>query len=127
MTNEEKAARLEEMQEIVKRQWDLSQAYADAALLLESAAMWRERDNRSLLTGPDWKGMYEAQERDSAALRQEQEGLREKAELLDWAAEQESTIYYCYAEDGDENNYWSVGQHEAADLLSALPAGRGAK
>jgi hypothetical protein len=52
---------------------------------------------------------------------------REKAELLDWAAEQESTIYYCYSEDGDEDNYWSVGQHEAADLLSALRAARGGR
>jgi hypothetical protein len=52
---------------------------------------------------------------------------REKADLLDWAAEQKSTIYYCWAEDRDEDNYRSVGQHEAPDHLSALRAARGAQ
>jgi hypothetical protein len=33
----------------------------------------RERERKSLLTERDWKGMYEAQERDLAALRQERE------------------------------------------------------
>ena len=33
----------------------------------------RELGNKSLLTVPDWKGMYEAQERDMAAVRQERE------------------------------------------------------
>jgi hypothetical protein len=45
---------------------------AKAALLREAAELMRERG--TLLTAPDWKGMYEAQERDMAALRQEQEG-----------------------------------------------------
>jgi hypothetical protein len=31
------------------------------------------RERGTLLTAPDWKGMYEAQERDLAALRAERE------------------------------------------------------
>ena len=64
MTNQQKAARLEEIAEYYLRIGD-----KDAALLREVAQFMRERDKRSLLTGPDWKTMYEAQERDLAALR----------------------------------------------------------
>jgi hypothetical protein len=80
MTNEEKAARLEEIAQHYLRIGD-----KDAALLREAAQLMRERERKSLLTSPDWKTMYEAQERDMAELRKEREGLREKAELLEWA------------------------------------------
>ena len=46
---------------------------ADAFILREAAQLFRERDKKSLLTSPDWKTMYEAQERDMAALRKERE------------------------------------------------------
>jgi hypothetical protein len=62
MTNEEKAARLEEIAEHYLRIGD-----NDAALLREAAELMREQDKRSLLTERDWTGMYEAQERDMAA------------------------------------------------------------
>jgi hypothetical protein len=68
MTNEEKAARLEDIAQYYLRIGD-----NDAALLREAAQLMRERDKRSLLTERDWKGMYEAQERDIAALRKERE------------------------------------------------------
>jgi hypothetical protein len=67
MTNEQKAERLEEIAE-----YYLPIGDNDIALLREAAQFMRERG--TLLTGPDWKTMYEAQERDMAALRQEQEG-----------------------------------------------------
>ena len=68
MTNEQKAKRLEEIAEHYIRIGD-----KDAALLREAAQVMRELEGRSLLTGPDWKTMYEAQERDLAALRKERE------------------------------------------------------
>jgi len=80
MTNEEKAARLEEI-----ANYKMGCDGVTISILREAAALMRERGNKSLLTSPDWKTMYEAQERDLAALRQEREGLREKAELLEWA------------------------------------------
>jgi hypothetical protein len=64
MTNEEKAARLEEIAQYYLRIGD-----NDAGLLRESAQLMRER--KSLLAERDWKGMYEAQERDMEALRKE--------------------------------------------------------
>ena len=66
MTNEQKAERLEEIAE-----YYLPIGDNDLALLCEAAQLMRERG--TLLTGPDWKTMYEAQERDMAALRQEQD------------------------------------------------------
>jgi hypothetical protein len=66
MTNEQKALRLEEIAAHYIRIGD-----KDAALLREAAQLMRERG--TLLTSPDWKTMYEAQERDLAALRQELE------------------------------------------------------
>jgi len=81
---------------------------ADAFILREAAQLMREREGKSLLTECDWKGMYEAQERDMAALRKEQEALkagREEAmsllgklmeamaalrKELEWAAKMES-------------------------------------
>jgi hypothetical protein len=70
MTSEQKAERLEEMANAqgLNKLWP-----ADAALLRECAALLRERERGSLLTAPDWKTMYEAQERDLAALRKERE------------------------------------------------------
>jgi hypothetical protein len=62
MTNEQKALRLEEIAAHYIRIGD-----KDAALLREAAQLMRERG--TLLTSPDWKTMYEAQERDLAALR----------------------------------------------------------
>jgi hypothetical protein len=116
MTNEEKVKRLEEM-----ARWDEKQALrwkdiannckshpnesagsmalsesasSDAALLRECAAMFmRERDKRSLLTGPDWKTMYEAQERDLEALRKELEELREKADFAELDCDQWNLQY----------------------------------
>jgi len=75
MTNEEKAARLEEIAQYYLRIGD-----NDAALLREAAQLMREQDKRSLLTERDWKAMYEAQERDMAALRKEVERLRAERE-----------------------------------------------
>ncbi|MFN8941556.1 MAG: hypothetical protein ACK5ZJ_17630 [Acidobacteriota bacterium] len=66
MTNEQKAKRLEEIAE-----YYLPIGDNDLALLCEAAQLFRER--KSLLTSPDWKAMYEAQERDLAALRKERE------------------------------------------------------
>jgi hypothetical protein len=88
MTNEQKAARLEGM--AAKKDFAAEHAKsavfsdcgtwvaeftADAALLREAAQLMREREGKSLLTERDWKGMYEAQERDMAALRKEREAL----------------------------------------------------
>jgi len=97
MTSEQKAARLDGMAaekdfaaEHAKSAvfgggtW-VAEFTADAFILREAAQLMREREERSLLTSPDWKTMYEAQERDLAALRKELEELREKAELLEWA------------------------------------------
>jgi hypothetical protein len=67
MTNEQKAERLEHHAEHCACFDD-----RDCDLLREAAQLFRERG--TLLTGPDWKGMYEAQERDMAALRKEREG-----------------------------------------------------
>jgi hypothetical protein len=69
MTNEEKAKRLEEI-----AQHYIPIGEKDAALLREAAQVMREREGKSLLTERDWKTMYEAQERDLAALRKEREG-----------------------------------------------------
>jgi hypothetical protein len=88
MTNEEKAEQLEEMAESLETlrsgrliRFDSYPANGQplaerAALLREAAQLMRERDKRSLLTERDWETMYEAQERDLAALRKEREGLR---------------------------------------------------
>jgi hypothetical protein len=69
MTNEQKAERLEEI-----AQYFIPIGDKDAALLREAAAqLMREQGKKSLLTEPDWKTMYEALERDMAALRKERE------------------------------------------------------
>jgi succinyl-CoA synthetase alpha subunit len=67
MTNEQKAERLEEI-----ANYKMGCDGVTISILREAAQLMRERG--TLLTGPDWKTMYEAQERDMAALRQEQEG-----------------------------------------------------
>ena len=66
MTYKQKAARLECLA--------LGCAWENIPLLREAAQLMRERE--TLLTSPDWKTMYEAQERDMAALRKEVERLR---------------------------------------------------
>jgi nitric oxide reductase activation protein len=106
MSNEEKAARLEAM--AAKKDFAAEHAaksavfgggtwvaefYADAALLREAAQLMREREKRSLLTGPDWKTMYEAQERDLEALRKELEELREKADFAELDCDQWNLQY----------------------------------
>jgi hypothetical protein len=85
MTNEEKVRRLErlvaektsaakDLKFVFAAETSVAEFTADAAVLCEAAQVMREREGRSLLTSPDWKTMYEAQERDLAALRKEQEG-----------------------------------------------------
>ena len=69
MTNEEKAARLEEIAE-----YKMGCDGVTVLILREAAQLIREQGKRSLLTERDWKTMYEAQERDLAALRKEREG-----------------------------------------------------
>jgi chromosome segregation ATPase len=80
MTSEEKVRRLERLvAEKTRAAKDLKFVFAaetlvaeftaDAALLREAAQLMREREGKSLLTERDWKTMYEAQERDMAALR----------------------------------------------------------
>jgi hypothetical protein len=66
MTNEQKAEQLEEM-----AQYKMGCDGATISILREAAQLMRERG--SLLTERDWKTMYEAQERDMAALRKERE------------------------------------------------------
>jgi len=70
MTNEEKAKLLEKESRTIDR-FGSSLTPPDnfADILREAAQVMRELDKRSLLTSPDWKTMYEAQERDMAALR----------------------------------------------------------
>jgi chromosome segregation ATPase len=77
MSNEEKAARLKEIAQYYLRVGD-----DEAALLREAAQLMREREGKSLLTGPDWKTMYEAQERDMAALRKEREELKAERKII---------------------------------------------
>jgi hypothetical protein len=69
MTNEEKAERLEEIAE-----YKMGCDGVTVLILREAAQLIREQGKRSLLTERDWKTMYEAQERDLAALRKEREG-----------------------------------------------------
>jgi hypothetical protein len=71
MTNEEKAKLLEKESRTIDR-FGSSLTPPDnfAALLREAAQLMRERDKRSLLVERDWKTMYEAQERDLAALEE---------------------------------------------------------
>jgi hypothetical protein len=52
--------------------------------------LMRERGNKSLLTERDWKAMYEAQERDLAALRKELEGLRQESRIAELEAERDA-------------------------------------
>ena len=84
MSNEEKVKRLErlvaektsaakDLKFVFAAEGSVAEFTADAAVLREAAQVMRELGNKSLLTVPDWKGMYEAQERDMAAVRQERE------------------------------------------------------
>ena len=82
MSNEEKVKRLErlvaektsaakDLKFVFAAEGSVAEFTADAAVLREAAQLFRERG--TLLTSPDWKTMYEAQERDLAALRKELE------------------------------------------------------
>jgi len=86
MTNEQKAKLLEKESRTIDRLGSsLTPPNYFADILREAAQLMRERDKRSLLTERDWKAMYEAQERDLAALRKELEALkagREEAMFL---------------------------------------------
>jgi hypothetical protein len=78
MTNEEEVRRLErlvaektraakDLKFVFAAETSVAEFTADAAVLRQAAQLMRER--KSLLTSPDWKTMYEAQERDMEALR----------------------------------------------------------
>jgi chromosome segregation ATPase len=80
MTNEEKVRRLERLvaektsaaknlKLVFAAETSVAELTADAAVVREAAQLMREREGKSLLTERDWKTMYEAQERDLAALR----------------------------------------------------------
>jgi hypothetical protein len=71
LTNEQKAARLEEI-----ANYKMGCDGVTVLILREAAQLMRERGKKSLLAERDWKTMYESQERDMAALRQEREGAR---------------------------------------------------
>ena len=82
MSNEEKVKRLErlvaektsaakDLKFVFAAEGSVAEFTADAAVLREAAQVMRELG--ALLTSPDWKTMYEAQERDLAALRKELE------------------------------------------------------
>jgi hypothetical protein len=73
MTNEEKVKRLErlvaektsaakDLKFVFAAETSVAEFTADAAVLREAAQLMRERG--TLLTGRDWKTMYEAQERE---------------------------------------------------------------
>jgi predicted RNase H-like nuclease (RuvC/YqgF family) len=157
MTNEEKAARLEGM--AAKKDFAAEHAKsavfgggtwvaeftADAFILREAAQLMREREERSLLTSPDWKTMYEAQERDLAALRKELEALkaerdaamaeierlREHEARARWSEETKAQVSWSIT-----NQTWRVlwyseayelRQTSHADRNDAIDAARGAK
>ena len=108
MTNQEKAARLEEIAQHYIRIGD-----KDAALLREAAQLMLERG--SLLSGPDWKGMYEAQERGMAAMRKEREGL---------VADRDTATSYA---DSLRQQLREAQQQMAADAMLIAEAQKGAE
>ena len=78
MSNEEKVRRLERLAAektsaaqdakfVFAAEGLVAEFTADADILREAAQLMREQE--SLMTGPDWKLMYEAQKRDMAAMR----------------------------------------------------------
>jgi hypothetical protein len=118
MTNEEKVARLEGMAaekdfaaEHAKSAvfgggtW-VAEFCADAALLREAAQLMRERDKRLLLTERDWKGMYEAQERDLAALRKRVGELKAAMAEIERLREHEARARWC--EETKAQVSWSI-------------------
>ena len=101
MSNEEKVKRLErlvaektsaakDLKFVFAAEGSVAEFTADAAVLREAAQLMRERGNKSLLTERDWKAMYEAQERDLAALRKELEGLRQESRIAELEAERDA-------------------------------------
>ena len=154
MTNEQKAARLEEW--AAKKDFAAEHAAksavfgggtwvaefcADAALLREAAQLMRERDKRLLLTERDWKGMYEAQERDLAALRKrvgelkaamaEIERLREHEARARWCEERKAQVSWSITDQTWRVLWYSeaceLRQTSHADRNAAIDAARGAK
>jgi hypothetical protein len=136
MSNEEKAARLEGM--AAKKDFAAEHAKsavfgggtwvaeftADAAVLREAAQLMGEQEAESLLTERDWKTMYEAQERDMAALRKELEGLREKAEMLEWYLRSSDRCAWLCGMLGQPFSWLEEPKPQA---FSALRAARGEK
>jgi hypothetical protein len=127
MTNEEKAARLEEM--AAKKDFAAEHAKsavfgggtwvaeftADVAVLREAAQVMRERGKRSLLISPDWKTMYEAQGRDMAALREHEARAR-------WCSETKAQVSWSII-----GQTWRVLWYsEAYDLRQTSHADRNA-
>ncbi len=108
MTSEQKAERLEEIAQHYLRIGD-----KDAALLREAAQLMREQG--TLLVGPDWKTMYQAQERDLAALRDEREGL---------VGDRDTAISYA---DSLREQLREAQQQMAADAMLIAEAQRGAE
>ena len=99
MSNEEKVKRLErlvaektsaakDLKFVFAAEGSVAEFTADAAVLREAAQVMRELG--ALLTSPDWKTMYEAQERDLAALRKELEGLRQESRIAELEAERDA-------------------------------------
>jgi hypothetical protein len=114
---------------------------ADAALLREAAQLMRERDKRLLLTERDWKGMYEAQERDLAALRKrvgelkaamaEIERLREHEARARWCEETKAQVSWSITDQTWRVLWYSeaydLRQTSHSDRNAAIDAARGAK
>jgi hypothetical protein len=118
---------------------------ADAALLREAAQLMREREEKSLLTSPDWKGMYEAQERDLAALRKnlealkagreeamaEVERLREHEARARWCEERKAQVSWSITDQTWRVLWYSeaceLRQTSHADRNAAIDAARGEK
>ncbi len=129
MTSEQKAERLEEIAQHYLRIGD-----KDAALLREAAQLMREQG--TLLVGPDWKTMYQAQERDLAALRKEVEELKAErkiikenlfgyqARLPKLVVERDTAISYA---DSLRQELREAQQQMAADAMLIAEAQRGAE
>ena len=117
MTNEEKVKRLErlvaektsaakDLKFVFAAEGSVAEFTADAAVLREAAQVMRERG--TLLTGPDWKGMYEVLERDLAAFRDEREAL---------VADRDTAISYA---DSLREQLRDAAKAEAARAVEAL-------
>lgn len=113
MTNEEKAARLALSD--LRRCFEQHRGRIAELEAERDAQLFREREEKSLLTGPDWKGMYEAQEREMAALRKEREGL---------VADRDTATSYA---DSLRQQLREAQQQMAADAMLIAEAQKGAE